>query len=398
MFAYCLNNPVNMFDFSGYDAIYISKTSGAESLPIVGHAIVFIQDSNGTWYVTQYIGPSKKDAKIETRLAGENDLAIIEKICNKENISGLQYTYIEGDFSKSVTLALDYDGSDYGGYFLPTNNCLHYVKEILSAGTFDDQDAQIYVSASLDIIPTVFHLDLACGRLLASAKKRWRIFMNTYLKKNMWWVLIVCIFCLLLVLYFLVLHPILGTPFMAFVEHRGIEYYTSGEYLDFEKGSLFRNAINSYSFLETCHVSDFYHADNQWKDSFIYGKKPDLYGIMLDPGDNYEQIRTIIAEESTDMDCYAKRPDMEDALDIYIMPPHDSTPSVLYVFIVGRNIEYLSFIMITDIEQYHSLIDVMLFWSDLPFDSQAGQRTVQNRTYVPAVQQLPLLLCHQHSG
>ena len=122
MFAYCLNNPSNMADWSGTDAIYISKTSGDESLPVVGHAIVYIQDSNGNWYVTQYIGDSKKNAKIKTNLANAEQLEVIEQIINGEEIPGVRYTYIEGDFSKSVEFANEVNGSNYGRYNLFVNN------------------------------------------------------------------------------------------------------------------------------------------------------------------------------------------------------------------------------------------------------------------------------------
>ena len=171
MFVYCLNSPVNMYDSSGTDAIYITRTSDYESLPIVGHAIVFIQDADGTWYVTQYIGPSKKEAKVSTELANARELEEIERIMNNDSISGLQYTYIKGDFSDSVDLAVEYDDSNYGGYCLFANNCLNYAKEILAEGKFDDPIAQVYAVSSSSIVPIAFHLDLAYGFMLSKVWK-----------------------------------------------------------------------------------------------------------------------------------------------------------------------------------------------------------------------------------
>ena len=169
MYAYCLNNPINMFDYAGTDAIYISKTSGEESLPVVGHAVVYIQDADGNWYVTEYIGSNKKNARIRTRTATEEELELIDRMLQNEDISGLQYTYIKGDFSDSVKLAIEYNSSDYGGYCLFTNNCLHYAKEILAKGKFDDPVAQIYAVSSSQIVPIGFHMDLAYGHMRGKA-------------------------------------------------------------------------------------------------------------------------------------------------------------------------------------------------------------------------------------
>ena len=77
--------------------------------------------------------------------------------------------------------------------------------------------------------------------------------MYTYIKKNWWWMVTAAIFVIPgVALYIYVLHPILGTPFMNLKEYRGAEYYESGKYLEFEKGSVFREALDSYEFLKDC--------------------------------------------------------------------------------------------------------------------------------------------------
>lgn len=49
MFAYCYNSPVCLADYTGEDAIYVAVTD-LNGLPVVGHAVLFIQDANGKWY------------------------------------------------------------------------------------------------------------------------------------------------------------------------------------------------------------------------------------------------------------------------------------------------------------------------------------------------------------
>lgn len=196
--------------------------------------------------------------------------------------------------------------------------------------------------------------------------------MLAYLKKNWWWIVTVAIFVVPLIpLYIFVLHPILGTPFMDFEEYRGVEYYTTREYLEFEKGPLFEEVLRSYTFLEDCHVTDFYYSDNRWKDSCVYGKKPDIYGIMLDCGDNYEKVKKQIAAECVSKETYIPL-DVEESKDIYVMnTPNDE--NIILMFMVGQKEEYLSFIMVTEstvseVKNFYTpLIDVIWAWSTLPF-------------------------------
>ena len=66
MFAYCNDNPVCFADFGGEDAIYVVDYGINQGLPVVGHAYVYLQDSAGKWYLTQFAGqfPDKTTAKI----------------------------------------------------------------------------------------------------------------------------------------------------------------------------------------------------------------------------------------------------------------------------------------------------------------------------------------------
>ena len=73
MFAYGLNNPSCMADHDGEDAVYV-VTTGTDGIPVVGHAILFLQDSEGNWYKTHYTGTKKKNAKVHTYKVSESDM------------------------------------------------------------------------------------------------------------------------------------------------------------------------------------------------------------------------------------------------------------------------------------------------------------------------------------
>ena len=130
MFAYCYNSPVCLADYTGEDAIYVAVTD-LNGLPVVGHAVLFIQDANGKWYMTEYAGKNKNDASVQISPASD-EMILKTIVSNKKN-----WVYIPGDFSASYELAQQYCGTNYGGYNLLVNNCLHYVREILRAGTPD---------------------------------------------------------------------------------------------------------------------------------------------------------------------------------------------------------------------------------------------------------------------
>ena len=137
MFAYCLNNPVCMADYNGCDAIYVIDYEENRGLPVVGHSIVFLQDTDGVWHKTQYAGvfPDKSTATIELYTA---DMTEIESMINGDEIENIEYLYISGDFSNSLAYAEKHSGTNYGGYDLLKNNCFHYARDTLLEGTFDD--------------------------------------------------------------------------------------------------------------------------------------------------------------------------------------------------------------------------------------------------------------------
>ena len=162
---YCLNDPVSMADYQGDDAIYVVDY-GPNGLPIVGHARLYIQDEEGNWQMTQYTGqfPFPWTANITYGTPKGMYKDELDTILSGDPLTQAKYTYIEGDFSESCKVADSYKGTDYGGYRLGTNNCLHYVREILTYGIFEDSAVETTVYASYTNVPIVFFSDLSIAK------------------------------------------------------------------------------------------------------------------------------------------------------------------------------------------------------------------------------------------
>ena len=172
------------------DAIYVVEYT----LDVVGHAYVYLKVDNHNenlrddyWIKTEFNttgGDNLKKMKGNAIVTVKDQTAdqIIydlsrEFVTESQNIplanwewwqptvtfsygvSGVQYVPIKGDFSDSVAWAKYYARNDrkYGGYFLPTNNCLHYVKEILSYGEADNRFVEDFLNNSNQIVPTLYY-------------------------------------------------------------------------------------------------------------------------------------------------------------------------------------------------------------------------------------------------
>jgi hypothetical protein len=167
MFAYCLNHPITMVDYHGHDAIYVVDTSAEQGLPVVGHAIVYIQDSAGNWYMTEYSGvfPDKTTARIRFVSASTEE---VEKIIQGEAGKNIQYMYISGDFSESVAIAQTYMGTDFSGYNLLFNNCADYAQMVLLEGSFDDRFERLAISTTGSPIPVDLLRSIAEAKMFSA--------------------------------------------------------------------------------------------------------------------------------------------------------------------------------------------------------------------------------------
>ena len=152
---------------------------------------LLLKNDSGEWIKTHFFGEEKPDAEIITEPIDAQDiitdlssplvksteaqvglfaaapffsliLAVpLAMFASKEQyVSGVQYVAFKGDFSDSITRAEQYDDSDYGGYNLITNNCLHYAKDILREGTAENAEIDKYIHQSIEIVPKNFYYGL----------------------------------------------------------------------------------------------------------------------------------------------------------------------------------------------------------------------------------------------
>ena len=155
LFAYCENNPVMYMDSFGDEAKLVTMyTLGGGGLPIVGHCALFIKVGENDWYFTQFAGNSKKNASIELTYIGNTD-----PLAYLESQYSTKYTSItlDGDYSNSLVYAQGEQGSDRGGYNLFTNNCSHYVADVLKEGENNSSIVQWWHDVSRVRVPSLLH-------------------------------------------------------------------------------------------------------------------------------------------------------------------------------------------------------------------------------------------------
>ena len=182
MFIYCLNNPVCAVDYQGMDAIYVVDYKEGRGLPVVGHAYLYIQDAEGKWYKTELAGqfPDKDTAKVA--LQEVTDFSELNNMLKGKNINNLNYVYLEGDFSKSVKYAKKHEGSNYGGYNLATNNCMHYAQNVLLKGKFDNAIEKHFLETNPHVAPVDLYKRLVEAQWITilgnAVKKSWKVIVN----------------------------------------------------------------------------------------------------------------------------------------------------------------------------------------------------------------------------
>jgi hypothetical protein len=170
-FAYCLNNPISLYDPHGTDALIVTDYG---DLPIVGHTRIYIQDEDGVWYRTEVYGDVwgtisnylkgikhvEAGATITSYNAADEvydymHLSAGDKFGAYKHLWGAECVYIEGDFSASVDEAIKKETNNYD-YRLLTNSCLTYAREILSYGDFSNLSQKKYNDKAITPVPRVY--------------------------------------------------------------------------------------------------------------------------------------------------------------------------------------------------------------------------------------------------
>lgn len=158
LYSYCENNPIMLYDQDGTDAkLILDYDEGG--LLIVGHMALIVQDSNNKWRLIEFTGSKKSDAIVyveddEERFGKKQ--GFWKSLLATAGLGGWRSLYIKGDFTGSLKYAEFYEGKDYGGYNLFTNNCLHFVRNALKRGKCKNALLQLYFMSSTTIVPRIF--------------------------------------------------------------------------------------------------------------------------------------------------------------------------------------------------------------------------------------------------
>lgn len=173
--------------------------------------------------------------------------------------------------------------------------------------------------------------------------------------------------------YIFVLQPIVGNPFVSNKTLHDASFFVPDVYEDLEKGSLFAEMFYGYDFSDQCNVIDFYYTDNKTKDSFVYGKRPDIYAITLDAGEYYDEIIAHIQSNGT---FIGKDGVAEEGTSYYLMPSL-GVVSDRFVFRFGNSVEALQFILVTEIDEKDvsqsggvwNIMPTIFYWSGMELDA-----------------------------
>ncbi|MBE6531810.1 MAG: hypothetical protein E7679_06990 [Ruminococcaceae bacterium] len=163
-----------------FDAIYVVDY-GEQGLMEVGHAYLFLKAPEGDWIITEFAGPDKENAKVTSKpcsveyiiehLSVEAVEGVVFSVPISDGVSlsiqfdfyakGVQFLSMKGDFSNSIAMAEKWKNQKYKGYyFLPTNNCLHYARDVLKEGTASNEEIEACITSSITPVPKNFYDEL----------------------------------------------------------------------------------------------------------------------------------------------------------------------------------------------------------------------------------------------
>lgn len=137
VYAYCANSPINAYDPTGNDAIWLQDKNAVYG---AGHTGLLLQDSSGAWWHF-YLGNNrsgskgkKGNGKTLLRYKGSLNLESINRFYSA-NYGGKYSGAIRftGDFSKSVAYAKQLSSRSYN---LLWNNCMQVSVDVLGKGSF----------------------------------------------------------------------------------------------------------------------------------------------------------------------------------------------------------------------------------------------------------------------
>ena len=155
------NLPPNAYEKWALKNKQIAIYSVEASFPIVGHAVLYIRDEEGVWHEVQFGRQTdKKSSATVWNILYSSEEKLIKRLSQKKVMAG-PIPFL-GDFSKSLDrvdeLVKNAGNNGYDGeYCLPTNNCLHFVCDILQYSDNVDKDVDDFFVLSTEIAPITYY-------------------------------------------------------------------------------------------------------------------------------------------------------------------------------------------------------------------------------------------------
>lgn len=140
-------------------ALFIVDQNGSAGIIGAGHARLLIRNNEGLWYRTEFVKNSDADdVIIEYFQISESEKD--ERTSGK----GVDYVCLCGDYMLSLKKAKEISedqNNTYNGQYNPiSNNCLHYVNEILGYGDNVNDEIDAYIATNDCIIPQTYYDNL----------------------------------------------------------------------------------------------------------------------------------------------------------------------------------------------------------------------------------------------
>lgn len=81
-------------------------------------------------------------------------------------------------------------------------------------------------------------------------------------------------------------------------EYRGTDYFEDEQYVDFDRGSAFKEVVEQYGITEYGEVVDFYHCDYSEYNKRYFGESPNSYILDVQVSDeDYETCKSTLTSE-----------------------------------------------------------------------------------------------------
>ena len=140
-------------------ALYIVDQTGWAGVINAGHARLLIRSDEGLWYRTEFVkNPSYDEIIIECYQITE------EEKTERTTGWGIKYVCLYGDYTRCLTeakrIASDPNNNYNGEYNAVTNNCMHYINEILSYSDNINDDVDSYIQSNTCFIPETYYDNL----------------------------------------------------------------------------------------------------------------------------------------------------------------------------------------------------------------------------------------------